>query len=212
MTEVVTTSTTSTVVVNSPTSATVNVTGSDSTLVVGPGVIEVTSPIANAGTMQSAHLSLDPAFGGFYDTTTQSLVAVGTPQQARIGFTAYGKNVTRTNSGDITATVAGNYSFTYTALFANNASQISYASLFVKFNDATVPGTSTLITIPAKHGGVKGYASGGNTFIVPMAVGDKIQLFWDASSTNVSIHYVPEAGTVPAADSVLLSIRQIGSL
>lgn len=211
MTDVVTTETTSTVTVATPTSATVNVTGVNGSLILPPGPLEVVSPITNLGTPTSARISLDPAFGGFYDITTQQLVSASAVQQIRIGNTAYANDVTRANSGDITATVAGNYSFTYNVQFGNQSTQIQYASLFVKFNGATVPGTSTMITVPSSHGGVSGYASGGNTFIVPMAVGDNIQLWWGGSSTQLFVHYVPAAGDIPASDSVLLSIRQIGS-
>ena len=178
----------------------------------GPsGVVSVVSPIKNAGSSTAAVLSLDPCFGGFYDDATQPLVSVSNPQQVAIGHTAYSKNVTRTNTGDIIATVAGNYSFTYSTVFANSNTQIQYASLWVKFNGATVPGTNTLVTVPSSHGGTPGYATGGNTFIVPMAVGDTIQLWWAGSSTDLRVHYVPAAGAIPAADSVLFSIRQIGS-
>lgn len=211
MTDVVTTASTATVVVDSPTQSTVNVTGATETVILPPGPIDVVPPIANLGIPTSARLSLDPAFGGFYDVTTQTLSSVSAVQQIRIGNTAYSKYFTRANSGDITATVAGNYSFTYSVVFANASAQIQYASLFVKFNGATVPGTSVIITVPSSHGGVSGYATGGNTFIVPMAVGDNIQLWWGGSSTDLKVHYVPEAGQIPAADSVLLSIRQIGS-
>jgi len=210
MTDVVTTTTTSTVTVTGGT-ATVSVSGNDQTVVLPPGPIAVVPPIANLGTQYSARLSLDPAFGGFYDATSQVLNSISAPQQVLIGSTAYAHEVTRANSGDIVATVAGNYSFTYSAVFSNVNTQIQYASMFVKFNGATVPGTSSFITVPSSHGGIPGYATGGNTFIVPMAVGDTIQLWWAASSTDVKVHYVPEAGAIPAADSVLFSIRQIGS-
>ena len=178
----------------------------------GAASVAVVSPIANTGTPTNPTLKLDPAFGGFYDATSQDLVSTSSPQQVRIGATAYAHGMTRSNSGDITATVAGNYSFTYTALFGNSSTQIQYASLFIKFNGQTVPGTSTLITVPSSHGGTSGYALGGNTFIVPMGVGDTIQLWWAGSNTALKVHYVPEAGAIPAADSVLFSIRQIGSL
>lgn len=176
-----------------------------------PGVVSVVSPVKNTGSSTSTVLSLDPCFGGFYDTTTQNLVSTANPQQVHIGQAAYAKNVNLANTGDIVATVAGNYSFTYTALFANSSSQIQYATLFVKFNGQTVPGTSSFITVPSSHGGTPGYASGGNTFIVPMVPGDTIQLWWAGSTTNLKVHYVPAADAIPAADSVLLSIRQIGS-
>lgn len=211
MTDVVKTETVSTVTVTTPTSATINVTGTQSTVVLPPGPLDVVPPIANLGTRYSARLSLHPAFGGFYDSTSQQLVSVSAAQQVRIGSTAYSHDVTRTNSGDIVATVKGNYSFTYNAVFANANTRIQYASIWVKFNGATVPGTNTLITVPSSHGGVPGYATGGQTFIVPMEVGDTIQLWWAGSSLDLKVHYVPEAGFIPAADSVLLSIRQIGS-
>lgn len=210
MTDVVTTTTTSTVTVAGGT-AVVNVSGVDHAVVLPPGPIAVVPPIANLGIPTSARLSLDPAFGGFYDATSQTLVSVSAPQQVLIGSTAYAHDVIRSNSGDITCTIAGNYSFTYSAVFSNINTHIQYASMFVKFNGATVPGTSSFVTVPSSHGGIPGYATGGNTFIVPMVPGDTIQLWWAASSTDVKVHYVPEAGAIPAADSVLFSIRQIGS-
>jgi hypothetical protein len=124
MTDVVTTTTVSTVTVATPASATVNVTGADSTVILPPGPIAVVSPIANLGTSTSARISLCPAFGGFYDDSSQTLLSISSPHQIAIGQTAYAKNVNRTNSGDIVATVAGNYSFTYSAVFANSSSQI----------------------------------------------------------------------------------------
>lgn len=151
----------------------------------------------------------NPSFGGFFDTATQPLASITAEQQVAIAQAAYVRNITRFNTGDIQYTNAGTYTFTFSVLFTNPTAQAEYANLYIKFNGVTVPGTSTAVVVPAKHGSVSGTLSAGNTYIVPMNANDVVSLWWAGTSLSLSIISTPAVGFIPAADGVLFSTHQI---
>jgi hypothetical protein len=95
--------------------------------------------------------------------------------------------------------------------FTNTATQIHDATIWFRKNGTDIANTASKVSIPNSHGGTPGNL----IFYVDLpgkyATGDYVQLYWSATSTQVSLTTIA-AGTspvTPVSPSVLVTVHQI---
>lgn len=147
-------------------------------------------------------------YGSFYDITDQTGSLTAIP--INIGSTAEANGVSLSNSTRVNFTNAGTYSITFSIQFANTVNNtIHTADVWLSKNNSTVPDTSSKFDIPGQHSGVIGVTVGTINFVLTLAAGDYLELYWITDSTQVSIDTIPAAGSIPRTPGVVFTATQV---
>jgi hypothetical protein len=67
------------------------------------------------------------------------------------------------------------------------------------------------VNVPAKHGSIHGHTLAGWNFVLSLAAGDNIELWWGAETTSVSIVTVATGTnpTRPSTASIVATLTQV---
>ena len=156
-------------------------------------------------------------YGSFADTTTQPVVA-NTATVMTFNTTDFASGVSIVTSGGkasrITVTTAGIYNFQWSGQFQNTDTQLQDVSVWVRKNGTDVVGSTGLISIPNKHGGVNGHTISGWNFFFSLNAGDYIELWWSSTSAQVSIEAYPvgTSPTRPSTSSLVATMAFVSAL
>lgn len=150
-------------------------------------------------------------YGSFYSNVTQTLAAINTPQAVTLGST-YEANGTSTSGSRIYMDKAGTYQFSYVAQVSNNANSVEYAEFWIKYNGVTYPNSGTRITLAPRKSSTEPSEQLMSLILNGTSLNDNdyIELFWEATSTQVSLKYEPATIDYPATPSIIANIIPIG--
>jgi hypothetical protein len=86
---------------------------------------------------------------------------------------------TLNSPGSATADYAGVYTIRYSLQLLNSANAIHFATVWLKVNNADVPNSATIFSIPAaKNNNTPSYTVGYSEATFTVDVGDEIELYW----------------------------------
>jgi hypothetical protein len=150
-------------------------------------------------------------YGAFSDFTDQTIASTTTAYAIKIGQTDEAVGVTRSNDGKLTVAHEGVYNLQWSGQFinSNNADQNVY--IWLRKNNVDVVGSTGEISVPSRHGSSDGHGIYGWNYVLSLAANDYIELWWSASSTNVSIDF-KAAGTGPTRPttaSIIATLTQV---
>jgi hypothetical protein len=151
-------------------------------------------------------------YGSFYSDVTQTLAAINTPQAVTLGST-YEAVGTSTSGSRIYMDKAGTYQFSYVAQVANNANSQEYAEFWIKYNGVEYPNSNTRMILQPRKGAGNPSEQLMTLIINGTSLNDNdyIELFWEATSTQVSLKYEPVNASYPATPSIIANIIPIGA-
>jgi hypothetical protein len=121
------------------------------------------------------------------------------------------------DSSKITVTTAGIYNLQFSAQFQNTDNQIQDMSIWLKQNGADIPGSTGLVSIPARKSasaGEEAHEIIGWNYYVSMAAGDYVQIYWSTTLASVTIQHYPTAvsPTRPSTQSVVATLSFVSAL
>lgn len=170
------------------------------------------SPADGTGVVTISAAGVEPTgYGSFYSNVTQPIAAINTPQAVLIGNT-YEANGTSTSGSRIYLDNAGTYQFSYIAQVYNFANSVEYAEFWIKYNGVTYPNSGTRITLAPRKSSTEGSEQLMSLILNGTSISDNdyIELFWESTSTQVSLQYQPATIDYPATPSVIANIIPIG--
>jgi hypothetical protein len=109
----------------------------------------------------------------------------------------------------VTFANAGVYSITFSVQWQNSSNQIHDANIWLAKNGTAVPDTDSKWSVVGTHGGTPGHAIGTVNYVLKVAAGDYLQLFWQTTSTDIILQYSPAVAPAPAIPSVILTAAQV---
>ena len=147
-------------------------------------------------------------YGSFFDETTQSLTAANVAQLVNIGSYSIQQGCYLQPSGRVVFDYAGTFNVQYSIQLANSDSQSHDVVVWYAKNAETISASSTVVTVPSKHGGTNGHNCIVCNLFISVAAGDFIELYWAGQNTALSLETVPELtiDTMPASPSVILTV------
>lgn len=152
-------------------------------------------------------------YGNFFDSTDQPFLTPGTAQVVRINSDAGSSGMSLSGTGSIVIANPGTYTMIYSIQLQNTDNAIHYADIWLKYNGADYPDSTTRFYIPARKNATEfGYTVATVNYVgTSIAPGDYVELWWHADSTLVSIEYLPAATspTHPATPSVIATLTQV---
>ena len=150
-------------------------------------------------------------YGSFYDSTDQVLTSTTGAQAVNIGSTFESNGVSLQSGSQVKFTYAGTYTVTFSAQLSNTNAAIQTARLWFRKNGTDVSDSNSVVDVPGTHGGVDGHILATVNYVATFAANDYIQVYWNGTSTDLSIEQLPSAtGPVrPAVPSIILTACQI---
>ena len=155
----------------------------------------------------------DPTgYGSFYSNVTQTLSAANTPQAVTLGQT-YEAVGTSTSGSRIYMDKAGTYQFSYVAQVASSANSQEYAEFWIEYNGVNYPNSNTKLILQPRKSSTEPSEQLMTLIINGTSLNDNdyIELFWEATSTQVSLKYDPANTSYPATPSIIANIIPIGA-
>ena len=198
------------VTINAPASGGVTqiVAGTNVTIspVGGTGVVTINATGGGGG------LVTPTGYGSFYSNIDQPIAAINTPQAVIIGNT-YEANGTSTSGSRIYLNKPGTYQFSYVAQVYNMANSIEYSEFWIKYNGVNYPNSGTRITLAPRKSLTEPSEQLMSLILNGTSLNDNdyIELFWEATSTEIGLQQQPATIDYPATPSIIANIVPVGS-
>lgn len=148
-------------------------------------------------------------YGSAYDTTDQPAAAANTAQLVTLNTSGVLRGVTRVSGSALKVAYAGDYNIQFSAQLLNTDSAEHDVWVWFAKNGTALADSAGRVTIQKKHGSVDGHLLVCWNINETLAANDEISLYWEATSTAVSLETIPAAGSVPRSPSVILTINRI---
>lgn len=176
----------------------------------GAATISIGGSLSNAGGALGN-------YGAFSDYTDQTLVTAGVAKLMTFNTVDGANNVSVVSGSRITFAAPGTYNIQWSGQFENVNVADQDAQVWLRKNGADVAGSTGLVSVLGKHGGINGHALPGWNYVLTLVAGDYIELVWTADSTDVSIQTAAAAGVYPSTASLIVTatpvmFAQVGQL
>jgi hypothetical protein len=158
------------------------------------------------------------------DNADQLATASNTPTEVKWNTLESGLGWTLNAPGTATASVPGVYTIRYSLQLANTDNAQHDAAVWLKLNNADVPRSTTIFTVPArKSAGVFSYVCAYSEATFEVETGDTIALYWatnqayrvSPAADGIYIEYLPAQTSPyprPATPSAIGSITFVSRL
>jgi len=155
----------------------------------------------------------DAYYGNFFSTSSQALGAVGVSQSVLLDSTypSASNGIYIASGSRIYFDNPGVYQFTYVVQVANASNAPQDANFWIKYNSVDYPDSNTFISvIEEKNPANPSYQLMSATFTgVAQAANDYIELYWNGTSTDLSLYYTGSNGA-PATPSAIANVISVG--
>ena len=149
--------------------------------------------------------------GAFYDTTDQPIAVINTPQVVTINGTTISNGISITSGSRVTIANPGTYRMSVVLQIENLSNSPEDIVVWLRLNGTDYPNSAHYFMPPArKSAGVPSESTLAFGFIgTSQNDDDYVEIWWEASSTDVSLHTNPAGSPPPVAGSVYVNINQV---
>ena len=154
-------------------------------------------------------------YGAFSSDQDQTTTA-NTATLMTLNTTDFSNTVSITSS-KITVAVSGTYNLQFSTQFQNTDNQIQDISIWLRQNGTDIPGSTGLISIPARKSasaGEEAHQIIGWNYFVQLQAGQYIEIYWSTTLASVTIQaYAAGTGPVrPSTQSVVATMSFVSAL
>jgi hypothetical protein len=142
------------------------------------------------------------------EDTVSHTVTANTANAMTFDTVDYSNNCSLVSSSQFKVTYAGIYNLQFSTQFQNTDTQLHDVSVWLRKNGTDIVGSTGLISIPNKHGGVDGHIISGWNFFVSLAANDYIQIYWSTTNAAVTIQAYA-VGTSPTRPSTASNVATL---
>jgi hypothetical protein len=152
-------------------------------------------------------------YGAFQSNVTQTAVA-NTATVMTLNQTDLTNDVSVVSSSKITVVNSGVYNLQWSGQFQNTDTQLHDASIWLQVNGSDLAGSTGLVSIPNKHGGVDGHTIVSWNYFVQLNADDYVELWWSVTSALVTLeaYAAGTAPTRPTTASVIATLSFVSAL
>ena len=155
-------------------------------------------------------------YGAFSSGVDQTTTA-NTATLMTLNTTDFSNGGVTISSSKITTAIAGTYNLQFSAQFQNTDNAIQDISIWLKQNGVDIPGSTGLVSIPARKSasaGEEAHQITGWNYYVQLQADDYIEIYWSTTNAAVTIQYYPAStGPVrPATQSVVATLSFVSAL
>lgn len=147
-------------------------------------------------------------YAQYQDDITQPLGAVNVGQPTRFRTMDYSNGITVNADTEITIANTGIYNLQFSFQFQNVDSQEHDVTVWLRKNGVDVDGSAGFVAVVSSHGGTPGHVIASWNYLLDAVGGDFYELYWSATSLDVSMEYYPAGSPPPAAASAIFTVTQ----
>jgi hypothetical protein len=144
----------------------------------------------------------------YQDNISQPLGAVNVGQPVKFRTMDFSNGVTVNSDTEITIANTGIYNLQFSFQYQNVDSQDHDVTIWLRKNGSDVLGSAGFVAVIASHGGVPGHCLPSWNYLLDAVGGDFYELYWSATSLDVSMHFYPAGSPPPSAASAIFTVTQ----
>jgi len=145
------------------------------------------------------------SYGSFDATVDQTIATINTATPVALQATLSSNGVTLSDSSRLNVVNAGFYQIDANIQIASGSSSAKTVYFWMRKNGTDVPATTRATTVDINSG----FNTLALNYTISLELGDYIEIYWAADSTNVSLHALAASAFAPAAPSVLVKVSQL---
>ena len=147
-------------------------------------------------------------YAQYQDDISQPLVAVNVGQGTKFRTMDFSNGVTVVSDTRITLANTGIYNLQFSFQFQNVDSQDHDVTIWLRKNGVDVDGSAGFVAVISSHGGVPGHVIPSWNYLLDAVGGDYYEIYWSATSLDVSMHFYPAGSPPPSTASAIFTVTQ----
>jgi hypothetical protein len=147
-------------------------------------------------------------YAQYQDDISQPLGAVNVGQPVKFRTMDFSNGVTVNADTEITIANTGIYNLQFSFQYQNTSSQDHDVTIWLRKNGSDVLGSAGFVAVISSHGGTPGHCLPSWNYLLDAVGGDFYELYWSATSTQVTLHYYPGSLPPPSAASAIFTVTQ----
>jgi hypothetical protein len=147
-------------------------------------------------------------YAQYQDDITQPLGAVNVGQPTKFRTMDFSNGVTVVSDTEITIANTGIYNLQFSFQFQNIDSQEHDVTIWLRKNGADVAGSAGFVAVVSSHGGIPGHCIPSWNYLLDAVGGDYYELYWSATSLDVSMQFYPAGSPPPSTASAIFTVTQ----
>jgi hypothetical protein len=147
-------------------------------------------------------------YAQYQDNISQPLGAVNVGQPVKFRTMDFSNGVTVNSDTEITIANTGIYNLQFSFQYQNTSSQDHDVTIWLRKNGSDVLGSAGFVAVISSHGGTPGHCLPSWNYLLDAVGGDYYELYWSATSTQVTLHYYPGSLPPPSAASAIFTVTQ----
>jgi hypothetical protein len=147
-------------------------------------------------------------YAQYQDDISQPLGAVNVGQPVKFRTMDFSNGVTVNADTEITIANTGIYNLQFSFQFQNVDSQEHDVTVWLRKNGSDVAGSAGFVAVVSSHGGIPGHCIPSWNYLLDAVGGDYYELYWSATSLDVSMHFYPAGSPPPSAASAIFTVTQ----
>lgn len=180
----------------------------------GSGSTGATGPQGPAGPIGATGAKgadgLVPKYGSFYSTTDQTSSSTGKGMTLNQTLVASGVSIDPIDPSKLNFTTAGVYNIQFSAQMFKTTTGNQQADIWLKVGGENVPWSDTAIDIVANRSSKTGAFVAAWNFMVNVAAGQSVQIFWSSLDPSMTIEAVDATNGIPAIPGLIVTVQQVG--
>ena len=147
-------------------------------------------------------------YAQYQDDITQPLAVVNVGQATKFRTLDYSNGVTVVSDTEITIANTGIYNLQFSFQFQNIDVQEHDVTVWLRKNGADVTGSAGFVAVVSSHGGGPGHVIASWNYLLDTVGGDYYELYWSATSLDVTMEFYPAGSPPPSAASAIFTVTQ----
>ena len=150
---------------------------------------------------------------GAFSSNQDQVTTANTATLMTLNTTDFANGVS-ISSSKITVANAGVYNLQFSAQFQNTDVQLHDVYIWLKQNNADIPGSTGFVSIPNSHGGTPGHSIIGWNYFLEMDANEYVEIYWSPTNAAVTIQHLAASGapTKPSTQSVVATLSFVSAL
>jgi hypothetical protein len=147
-------------------------------------------------------------YAQYQDDLTQPLGAVNVGQPVKFRTMDFSNGVTVNSDTEITIANTGIYNLQFSFQYQNISSQEHDVTIWLRKNGSDVSGSAGFVAVVSSHGGIPGHCLPSWNYLLDAVGGDYYELYWSATSFDVTLQFYPAGSPPPATASAIFTVTQ----
>lgn len=147
-------------------------------------------------------------YGAFQDITSQYAAVINTGYPMLLGVTDLTNGVTVVSGSRVTIDNTGIYNIQWSGQLTNPSSIEEDVTIWLRKNGIDVPGSSSVVLVPKKHGFFDGHTLPAWNYLLDAIAGDYYELVWSTEDISVYLSFTGASSSHPSAASVIVTVTQ----